>query len=197
MSLAHLEDLEIILNPDFFSDSSATAFMSDFDSPGARDDLSKMTRSDIQRYLPGDLLVKADRATMANSLELRSPLLDSELVEWAVRLPSSFKVKGKQTKYILKDIARSLVPADLIDRPKMGFAIPRATWLRTGLLDMSIELLTDSTAKNRGWFNQDQIVKALAQHRSGLDRDTYIWPALMLELWARNWLDDPSDSSIF
>ena len=189
LSLVQPKELATLLARDFQSDSAAHQFVRDFEQAGARDNLSRMVRSDMQRYLPGDLLVKADRASMANSLELRAPLLDREVVEWACRLPSSFKIKGKQTKFILKELARSLVPSELIDRPKMGFAIPRADWLRTGLHDMSRDLLTDNTAKNRGWFEQKEIVKLLAQHKSGIDRDSVIWPALMLELWARTWLD--------
>jgi asparagine synthase (glutamine-hydrolysing) len=71
----------------------------------------------------------------------------------------------------------------------MGFAIPRADWLRTGLKPMTYDLLTDSTARDRGWFVQVEVEKAIKQHMSGQDRDSIIWPMLMLELWARNWLD--------
>lgn len=181
--------LSRLISPPFFSSSEARNFETDFEAPGAKDDLSKMLRSDFERYLPGDLLVKADMATMANSLELRSPLLDHELVDWATTLPSSYKVKGRKTKFILKDIARSLVPAELVDRPKMGFAIPRADWLRTGLREMSYDLLTDATAKNRGWFNSQEVDRVIADHMSGNDRDALLWPMLMIELWARNWLD--------
>jgi len=189
MSLTTEAEFSTLLPPAFLSTSEARSFDADFVRPGTRDDLSKMLRSDFERYLPGDLLVKADLATMANSLELRSPLLDHELVDWATTLPSSYKVKGRQTKFILKDIARSLVPPELIDRPKMGFAIPRADWLRTGLREMSYDLLTDATAKNRGWFNSREVERILADHMSGHDRDSILWPMLMLELWARNWLD--------
>ncbi|MEI9906675.1 MAG: asparagine synthase (glutamine-hydrolyzing) [Actinomycetota bacterium] len=189
VSLAQYADRKSLLSEASLSEVEYQRFSSDFARSGARDDLSRMVRSDFEWYLPGDLLVKADRATMANSLELRSPLLDRELVEWAVRLPSQYKIKGKQTKFILKDIARSLVPAELIDRPKMGFAIPRADWLRTGLRTMSFDLLTDSTAKARGWFKPGAVEKVLQEHQSGIDRDTLIWPMLMLELWARTWLD--------
>ncbi len=189
VSLGSDAELASLLSPNIRSKSASNQFETDFDRKGARDDLSKMLRADIEWYLPGDLLVKADMATMANSLEVRSPLLDHEIVEWASSLPSSFKIKGSQTKYLLKEIARPLLPAELIDRPKMGFAIPRADWLRTGLRPMTYDLLTDSTARNRGWFVQVEVEKAIKQHMSGRDRDSIIWPMLMLELWARNWLD--------
>jgi asparagine synthase (glutamine-hydrolysing) len=189
MSLGQRSELHGLLYNDFFATESDGSFASEFNCPNTRDDLARMTRFDIARYLPGDLLVKADRATMANSLELRSPFLDVDVVEWATRLPSAYKIKGRQTKFILKDIARSLVPPELIDRPKMGFAIPRADWLRTGLRTMSYDLLTDSTARGRGWFNPKEVERLLGEHKSGVDRDSLIWPMLMLELWARTWLD--------
>lgn len=189
MSLGSDVELNALLAPDFKSHSLVRTFEDEFARPGARDNLSKMLRSDLERYLPGDLLVKADMATMANSLELRSPLLDHELVEWATRLPSDFKIKGRQRKFILKEVARSLVPKELVDRPKMGFAIPRAEWLRTGLREMSFDLLTDATAKNRGWFKPQEVERTLTDHMSGRDRDALLWPMVMLELWARNWLD--------
>ncbi len=189
LSLGQGAELKKLVGHDFYSMAASAEFVSLFGLPGARDDLSRMIRSDFQWYLPGDLLVKADMATMANSLEVRAPLLDHEVVEWATRLPSQYKIKGRETKHILKDIARSLVPSELVDRPKMGFAIPRADWLRTGLRTMAYDLLTDPTAQGRGWFNPAEVEKILSDHMSGQDRDALIWPMLMLELWARTWLD--------
>jgi asparagine synthase (glutamine-hydrolysing) len=148
-----------------------------------------MIRSDLGAYLPGDLLVKADIATMSNSLELRSPFLDVNVVEWGISLKNKYKVKGFETKHILKDVARSLVPIKLIERPKMGFGIPRAEWLRTALKEMVFDILTDSTATQRGWFNPIEVNKSINAHISGEDRDNILWPMLMLELWARSWLD--------
>jgi asparagine synthase (glutamine-hydrolysing) len=146
-------------------------------------------RSDFAYYLPGDILTKVDIATMANSLELRSPMLDVNVVEWGISLPDKYKIKGFETKHILKDVARSLVPSELIDRPKMGFGIPRAEWLRTGMKEMVIDTLTDNTASQRGWFNPIEVKKTIDIHMSGEDKDSQLWPMLMLELWARTWLD--------
>ena len=126
---------------------------------------------------------------MANSLELRSPLLDVEVVEWGLTLPDNFRIKGFETKHILKDVARSLVPAELIDRPKMGFGIPRAEWLRTEMKQMVMDLLSDRTFKERMWFNNSEVDLVLSRHMKGEDLDNQIWPILMLELWARTWLD--------
>ena len=188
MSLTQPSELARILKPEFNFSGANDIYLSDFKRAGARDSLHAMIRSDFEHYLPGDLLVKADLATMANSLELRSPLLDHEVIEWANSLPAKFKVAGRESKYILKDIARSLVPAELVDRPKMGFAIPRAEWLRNELREITHDLLTDEVARSRGWFDQHEIHRILAEHKSGQDRDSILWPALCLELWARKWL---------
>jgi asparagine synthase (glutamine-hydrolysing) len=188
LSLTQPEELSTLLNPSFQSKSGEIVNLKQF-TAGNLSSFDRMIRSDLGAYLPGDLLVKVDIATMANSLELRSPMLDVNVIEWGVSLPRKYKIKGFETKHILKDVARSLVPPSLIDRPKMGFGIPRAEWLRTDLREMMCDLLTDSTAANRGWFNTNEVEKYLSDHRSGIDRDQILWPILMLELWARTWLD--------
>jgi asparagine synthase (glutamine-hydrolysing) len=188
MSLTQPSQIARLLKPEFNLAGANDVYINDFKRAGARDSLHEMIRIDVDHYLPGDLLVKADLATMANSLELRSPLLDHEVIEWANSLPAKFKVAGLESKHILKDIARTLVPAELIDRPKMGFAIPRADWLRNELHQITHDLLTDEVARSRGWFDQHEIHKILGEHQSGQDRDSIIWPVLCLELWARNWL---------
>jgi asparagine synthase (glutamine-hydrolysing) len=151
--------------------------------------LNQMLKYDFESYLPSDLLVKADMGSMGNSLELRSPFLDFNLVEWGVSLPSKYKIANFETKHILKEIAREFIPRELIDRPKMGFAIPRAEWLRNELKPMTFDLLTDQTARNRQWFDQAEVRKVLSFHESGKDMDKFIWPMIMLEIWARKWLD--------
>jgi asparagine synthase (glutamine-hydrolysing) len=188
MSLAKQDDLSRIFNPELLSLNSKTTFNNLFENKNLTS-LDKMINYDIRSYLPGDLLVKADIASMSNSLELRSPMLDVNVVEWGLSLPDNFRIKGFETKRILKDVARSLVSAELIDRPKMGFAIPRAEWLRTDMKNMMIDLLTDQTASNRGWFKPEEVKKVIKSHVDGKDEDKIIWPMLMLELWARNWLD--------
>jgi len=187
-SLAQPESLNLILTQDFRTQNASTMFIHNFNL-GDISSTDRMFRSDLTSYLPGDLLVKADLATMANSLELRSPLLDVNVVEWGLSLPREFKIKGLEAKHILKDVARSLVPAELIDRPKMGFGIPRAEWLRTGMKELAIDTLTDTTATQRGWLNPVEVKKVLDLHMGGQDNDSIIWPMLMLELWARTWLD--------
>lgn len=154
-------------------------------------DRERMVGQDFDSYLPGDLLVKADISSMASSLELRSPLLDRDLIDIAARIPTRVRFGGGEGKHILKVIARKLVPAELVDRPKMGFAIPRAQWLRGPLREISWDLLTDSTARDRNWFSQDAVRKLLVTHDSGVDTDAMLWPMLMIETWARGWLRSP------
>jgi asparagine synthase (glutamine-hydrolysing) len=188
LSLTQPDELSSLLNPGFYTNTAAVEFVKQFAAADISS-LERMTRSDFAAYLPGDLLVKVDIATMANSLELRSPMLDVNVVEWGLSLPRKYKIKGFETKHILKDVARSLVPANLIDRPKMGFGIPRAEWLRTGMQEMVIDTLTDTRATQRGWFNPIEVKKVISIHMSGEDKDNLIWPMLMLELWARTWFD--------
>ena len=188
LSLTQPHELTTLLDSSFQSKAADNARRDQFNS-GKYSSFDRMIRSDLDAYLPGDLLVKVDIATMANSLELRSPMLDVNVVEWGISLPRKYKIKGFETKHILKDVARSLVPAELIDRPKMGFGIPRAEWLRTGMKELVIDTLTDTTATQRGWFNAKEVSKVIDTHMAGEDKDNLIWPMLMLELWARTWLD--------
>jgi asparagine synthase (glutamine-hydrolysing) len=187
-SLAQPEDLICLLSEDFRAQNAHNRFIADFNAGGISN-TDRMFRSDLTSYLPGDLMVKADLASMANSLELRSPLLDVNVVEWGLSLPRVFKIKGLEGKHILKDVARSLVPAELIDRPKMGFGIPRAEWLRTGMRELAIDTLMDSRATQRGWFVPGEVKRVIDLHMGGEDQDSIIWPMLMLELWGRTWLD--------
>jgi asparagine synthase (glutamine-hydrolysing) len=188
LSLSQPNELSSLLNPNVNFKIAEVEYLNQFVA-GDITSFDRMIRSDIGAYLPGDLLLKIDVATMANSLELRSPLLDINVVEWGVSLPRKYKIKGLETKHILKDVARALVPPELIDRPKMGFGIPRAEWIRTGMKEIVIDTLTDTTATQRGWFNCAEVKKLIDTHMAGDDRDNLLWPMLMLELWARTWLD--------
>ena len=188
LSLVQPDELSTLLHLNFQTTAAEVANLNQF-AAGNLTSFDRMIRSDLGAYLPGDLLVKVDTATMANSLELRSPMLDVNVVEWGLSLPRKYKIKGFETKHILKDVARSLVPATLIDRPKMGFGIPRAEWLRAEMKELAIETLRDTTATQRGWFNSVEVKKTLDLHMAGQEKDNIIWPMLMLELWARTWLD--------
>jgi asparagine synthase (glutamine-hydrolysing) len=189
-SLIQFSEINTFLNVKIKNSPAQDQFMKELQKSGTKNKLDLMVRSDLSSYLPGDLMVKADISSMANGLELRSPLLDDEIVDWGLQLPKRFKINGFETKHVLKDVARSLVPRELIDRPKMGFGIPRARWLREDLKEITFDLLTDQTARQRDWFDKKEIDKLLRNHMNGQDLDIVIWPILMLELWARNWLDE-------
>lgn len=158
-----------------------------WDSTDGLGDLDRMRATDVATYLPGDLLTKVDVASMAHSLEVRSPFLDQEVMELARSLPASLLTRDGQTKWILRQLAYRLVPKELVDRPKRGFGIPQAAWLRSPLRDMTHDLLLDSTARQRGWFNPTVVEALLGEHDAGQDRGRQIWPLLMIEVWARRW----------
>lgn len=145
---------------------------------------------DTEFFLPADLLVKIDIATMAHSLEARSPLLDPTLLQLAASLPPELKVHGTQKKVILRDAMRGHLPDEILDRPKQGFGIPLVHWLRGPLRQWSREILLDNAALRRGWFRRGQVEALLDRHASGReDCSTRIWALLMLELWCREFLD--------
>ena len=144
---------------------------------------------DVETYLPGDLLVKADISTMAYSLEARSPFLDHNVVEFGLGLPHHLRHSKGQDKYLLRQLARKLVPAELIDRPKMGFGVPKADWLRGPLRSAARDLLLDQTARQRGWFVTAEVERLLREHDEGDNHDEVLWPLLMIENWARIWVD--------
>jgi len=124
---------------------------------------------------------------MANSLELRSPLLDYRVAEFGLSLPDDFKVKSGESKRILRDLLYELVPQNLVDRPKMGFGIPQADWLRNELAGVVSDALLSKSSFIQNYFNMSEISRAISQHQRGVNLDRVIWPILMLELWAKNW----------
>ena len=145
--------------------------------------------ADIRSYLPEDLLVKMDIASMANSLEARSPFLDQRVMEFAARLPIDFKLRGTTLKYLLKKVARPMLPPGLLDRPKMGFGFPVGNWLRNQCRPLLDDLLLSSTALNRGYFQPDFIRRLVGEHIGGThDHASRLWALLWLELWHREFL---------
>ena len=146
--------------------------------------------ADVMMYLPDDLLVKVDIASMANSLETRSPFLDHALMEFVARIPVQLKLKGTQTKFILKQMMRKFLPNEILYREKMGFGVPIDHWLRHDLKTMAFDLLLSETAMNRQYFNPVYVEKLLIEHCSGKrDWHYHIWNLLMLELWHRMFID--------
>jgi asparagine synthase (glutamine-hydrolysing) len=139
---------------------------------------------DQQTYLPGDLLVKMDIATMAHGLEARSPLLDHELLELAAALPARFKVLGRRKKIALRAALRGLVPDALIDRPKQGFQVPMAEWLRTDLREMAREALLGEHACAHGFLRPQMVRRLLERHLAHEeDNSAILWSILVFELW--------------
>ncbi|WP_225837912.1 asparagine synthase (glutamine-hydrolyzing) [Streptomyces sp. NK08204] len=146
---------------------------------------------DVNSYLPGDLLVKVDISTMANSLEARSPFLDHHLMEWAARLPAELKVRHGTTKYLLKKSLEDWLPHEVLHRPKQGFGVPLAHWLRTELKDVAWDVLTDRTAVDRGFFRPDAVRTMLEEHEAGENHARRIWALMQFELWHRRFVDQP------
>ena len=147
---------------------------------------------DVNTYLPDDLLVKMDIATMASSLEARSPLLDHELMEFAASLPADHKIRGTEKKVALRDALRGWVPDEIIDARKRGFRLPMASWLRGELRDYARETLLDRTARERGFFREPYVRSLLDRHESGAaDNSQGIWTLLVFELWHRDFVDAP------
>ena len=140
--------------------------------------------ADVSAYLPDDLLVKADIATMAHGLEARSPLLDQEVMAFAARLPAAMKLQGRSTKAFFKRALSGLVPDEILSRPKMGFAVPLDSWLRTSLRDMTSDVLLSSRARQFGILQQDAVERLVNEHMSGAASHGHrIWALLMLHLW--------------
>ncbi len=152
--------------------------------------LDKTLYVDMRTYLPDDLLVKVDIATMANSLEARSPFLDHKLMEFAASIPSHLKLKGLTGKYILKKSLRGLLPPPIRRRSKMGFGVPISHWFRNELKDYLSEVLLSETSLKRGYFQEGYIRQLLNEHCQGsCDHGHRLWALLNLELWQRMFID--------
>ena len=146
--------------------------------------------TDIQTYLPGDLLVKVDIASMAVSLEARSPFLDHKLMEFAASLPDNLKIKRREGKYLLKKIASRLVPKEVIYRQKMGFAVPISHWFRGEMSGFVEEHLLSEKAVERDLFNAKHIRRLIAEHKANKQDNSWkLWNLLILELWFQKFID--------
>jgi asparagine synthase (glutamine-hydrolysing) len=149
-----------------------------------------MLEVDVETYLPGDLLVKMDIATMAHSLEARSPLLDPEVMELGASLPAELKLRGNEKKVVLRDALRDWLPDDLLDRKKMGFGVPLPNWFRNELREYVRDVLLDPGTIDRGYFREDYVRGLITTHVEGKqDASSRLWALLMLELWHRAFVD--------
>lgn len=151
--------------------------------------LSYMMAIDYQTYMLDDILQKVDRATMSQSLEGREPMLDQNIIEFAAQLPDAYKYNNGVKKRILRDIAHQYIPESLLDRPKMGFAIPIGKWLQKDIRDLVEEHLNQSDIEEQGIFNWSYIQKLKSQFYNGkLEYDAKIWYILMFQMWYKRWM---------
>jgi asparagine synthase (glutamine-hydrolysing) len=162
-----------------------------------RNTLDAMLYIDTKTWLPDDLLIKADKMTMANSLELRVPLLDHRVLEFAASLPPRFKLRGFRTKYIFKKALEQRIPKPIRDRKKAGFPVPYGRWIQEELKDAFWALLTDSRTVNRGYFNKRAVENLLQEAGSGSEaRSKEIFSLATLELWRRVFLEGGTPPSL-
>jgi asparagine synthase (glutamine-hydrolysing) len=151
--------------------------------------LDAMLYIDTKTWLPDDLLIKADKMTMANAIELRVPLLDHRILEFAASLPPSFKLKGFSLKYILKKVLSERLPKEIRDRKKTGFPVPYESWLRNDLKDVVWAVLTDRRTVERGYFRKQAVEGMLQANSNGTNYSKEIFSLMIFELWQRTFLE--------
>lgn len=151
--------------------------------------LSALQRFDLHHYLPLDILTKVDRMSMAHSIEARVPLLDHKLVEFAATIPAELQLHNGQTKYLFKRALRGILPGEILDRPKHGFAVPLGRWFRGQLGSVVRDLLLSDTCRRRGILNTAYIEQLIRRHEQGRELDFHLWTLISLELWCRTFLD--------
>jgi asparagine synthase (glutamine-hydrolysing) len=152
--------------------------------------LDSLLYIDSKTYLPGDILTKVDRMSMAVSLEARVPLLDHKLIEFVTRIPASMKLAGIETKHLFKQVISDLVPAEIVNRPKQGFGVPIQQWINQQLRERIRDTLNDPRSLERGYVTREYVALLLDEHERGRrDHAMALWSLLMLELWHRQYMD--------
>jgi asparagine synthase (glutamine-hydrolysing) len=155
------------------------------------DPVSRYQYLDTLQYLPADILTKVDRMSMANSLEVRSPLLDAPLVEYMATLPVSLKLRDGVSKYIFRKLCSRLLPPAVLTKRKQGFAVPKDRWFQHELRTSAEMILLDPRTLARGYFRQETLLRLLQHHTAGRrDYSTWIWCLMVLEMWFRRFLDE-------
>jgi asparagine synthase (glutamine-hydrolysing) len=168
----------------------ADHFRGYFDHRQDADPIGQLLAVNMMSYLPGDLLVKTDRMTMANSLEARCPFLDHRLLEFACQIPSALKLKGMTTHYVLKRALNGLVPDEIIWRKKHGFGVPVGRWFRTSMRDYVRDTLLSPEAMGRGYFRPEALRLIVEEHISGRrDHGHRLWALLTFEVWHQLFID--------
>ena len=184
--------------PDFLSHVDKNASLSVvkryLHKDGVKGRVNRMLYVDTKTSLPDDLLLKADKMTMANSIELRVPLLDHVLLEFAARLPENQKVRGLTTKYIAKKVLRDRIPREIIERRKAGFPVPWTRWLQTDLKSWISDILLDSQTISRGYFKKSALEHLLKENLEHGSYSKEVLSLISLELWHRAFLNGPSGS---
>ena len=160
-----------------------------YDAATATDPINRLLELDIQTYLSDDILTKVDIASMAHSLEVRCPLVDQDLMLFAASLPGELKMRGRQTKRILREVAKPLLPKEVLRRRKQGFGLPVDRWMRDDLAPLSRDVLLDQTARERGILEPSSVETLLQRHQRGEPRGDQIWALMILELWYREFID--------
>lgn len=179
-----------LYNPDFKSNISesnaASIFKQALVGKNIRDVLTKITYQDIMTYLVDDILVKVDRMSMAHSLEVRSPILDHKLIEFAARLPPDMKIKGNECKYIFKKMNESRLPNDILYRKKQGFCVPVGAWIKDELRDTAYEALFSERSNLKEFFDMKYVAKLWDQHvHNKYNNSVKLWGLIMFGLWRR------------
>lgn len=161
-----------------------------FEGNGEIDIVDRALMADTSNYLPNDLLVKVDIASMAVSLEARSPFLDHHVMEFAASLPARYKLRGLTTKYLLKNALKGLLPPENLTRSKMGFGVPIGRWFRRELKSFLAETILSERALGRGYFKREAVNHLVEEHTDGRrDYAHQLWTLLMLELWHQEFID--------
>ena len=154
------------------------------------DTLSQMMATDFQTYMLDDILQKVDRATMSASLEGREPFLDHRIIEFAAQLPNEFKYNKGIKKYMLREIVHQYVPKEMMERPKMGFAIPLSQWLKVELKAIVLDTLSKSKIESQGIFNAIEVEKIMTDFYAGKEQNVLkLWYLLMFQLWYNKWMN--------
>lgn len=173
----------------FKHDAVGARFNLLFDAATAHSPADRLLELDVQTYLPGAILTKVDIASMAQAVEVRSPLLDAEVMALAARIPARYKLRGLRSKYVLRKAVADLVPVEILRRAKRGFDPPIDRWMRQDLAGMTRDLLLDRTATSRGWFDPAAVQRLIESHARGESRGLQLWTLLMLEQWFRAFPD--------